>query len=85
MAVTNLVNEHHPLFKGTEVEDNVGVVHQLREPLLGHAELTRDGMGESPVRVTFSKTDIDALHLENAATSVNIHKGEEKKRCHEKV
>ena len=72
MTVTILVNEHHPLFKVTEVEDNVSVVHQLRGPLLGHAELTRDGMGESPVKVTFSKTDIDTLHLENAATECGL-------------
>ncbi|KAI0238592.1 hypothetical protein LSAT2_010679 [Lamellibrachia satsuma] len=52
MAVTNLVNEHHPLFKGKEVEDDVNAVGMLREPLLSHAKLARDGMGESPVKMT---------------------------------
>ena len=72
MAVTNLVNEHHPLFKGKEVEDDVNVVGQLREPLLSHAKLARDGMGESPVKVTFSKTDVEGLHLKNAAIECGL-------------
>ena len=70
MAVTNLVHEHHPLFKSKEVEDDV--VDQLREPLLSHAKLARDGMGESPVKVMFSKTDIEALHLEKAAIECGL-------------
>ncbi|KAI0231580.1 hypothetical protein LSAT2_018055 [Lamellibrachia satsuma] len=70
MAVTNLVHEHHPLFKGKEVEDDV--VGQLSEPLLNHAKLARSGMGESPVKVTFSKTDIEALHLEKSSIECGL-------------
>ena len=78
MAVTNLVHEHHPLFKDTEVEDDV--VGQLREPLLSHAKLARDGMGESPVKVTFSKTDIEALHLEKSAIECGLLTSTKEKR-----
>ena len=70
VAVINLVTEHHPRFKDTEVEDSV--VGQIREPLLSHAKLARDGMGESPVKVTFSKTDIEALHLEKSAIECGL-------------
>ena len=70
VAVTNLVTEHHPLFKGKEVEDDV--VGQLREPLLRHAKLARSGMGESPVKVTFSKTDIEELHLEKSSIECGL-------------
>ncbi|KAI0240276.1 Protein NLRC5 [Lamellibrachia satsuma] len=72
MAVQNLAIEHHPLLKGKEVENDVNVVGKLREPLLKHAKLARDGMGQSPIKVTFSKTDIDALDLEKAATECGL-------------
>ena len=71
-AVENLAIEHHPLLKGKEVEDGDNVVRMLREPLLKHAKLARDGMGQSPIKVTFSKTDIDSLHLEKAATECGL-------------
>ena len=72
MAVQNLAIDHHPLLKGKEVENDVNVVGKLREPLLKHAKLARDGMGQSPIKVTFSKTDIDALDLEKAATECGL-------------
>ncbi|KAI0230064.1 hypothetical protein LSAT2_019541 [Lamellibrachia satsuma] len=72
MAVENLAIEHHPLFKGKEVEDDDNVVRMLREPLLKHAKLARDGMGQSPIKVTFSKKEIDALDLEKAATKCGL-------------
>ena len=71
-AVENLAIEHHPMLKGKEVEDDDNVVAKLREPLLNHAKLARNGMKQSPIKVTFSKTDIDALHLEKAATDCGL-------------
>ena len=71
-AVENLAIEHHPLLKGKEVEDDVNVVAKLREPLLNHAKLARNGMGKSPIKVTFSQREIDALDLEKAATECGL-------------
>ena len=71
-AVENLAIEHHPLLKGKEVEDNVNVVAKLREPLLNHAKLARNGMGQSPIKVTFSKGEIDELDLEEDATDCGL-------------
>ena len=71
-AVENLAIEHHPLLKGKEVEDDVNVVAKLREPLLKHAKLARDGMEQSPIKVTFSHREIDALDLEKAATECGL-------------
>ena len=71
-AVENLAIQHHPLLKGKEVEDDDNVVGMLREPLLKHAKLARDGMGQSPIKVTFSQREIDALDLEKAATECGL-------------
>ena len=71
-AVENLAIHHHPLLKGKEVEDDDNVVGMLRKPLLKHAKLARDGMGQSPIKVTFSQREIDALHLEKAATECGL-------------
>ena len=71
-AVEHLMIEQHPRFKAKEIGANDNVVGQLREPLLNHATLARDGMGESPVKVTFSEDDIKALHLEEAATECGL-------------
>ncbi|KAI0211398.1 hypothetical protein LSAT2_003776 [Lamellibrachia satsuma] len=62
----------HPRFKAKEIGVNDNVVGQLREPLLNHATLARDGMGESPIKVTFSEDEIKALHLEEAAIECGL-------------
>ena len=72
LALTRLGAKLYTPNKESDTVDENVVFGKLNEPLLNHAKLARRGMGESPVKVTFSKQEIDALHLKEAATECGL-------------
>ena len=71
VSVKNLVAKHHPEFKGCKVKDKE-VFPRLQEPLLSHAKLAKDGMGNSPIHVTFSQEEIDRFQLKDETTRCGL-------------
>ena len=72
LALTHLGAKLYTPNKECDTVDEDDVFGKLNEHLLNHAKLARRGMGESPVKVTFSKHEIDALHLKEAATECGL-------------
>ena len=57
------VIEHHPDFKGKEFDEDDDVIADIKDPLLRHSKLAKDGISQQPVKVTFSKADIARFEL----------------------
>ena len=72
LAVTHLGAKLYNPNKAYGTVDEDDVFGKLMKPLLNHAKLARVGMGESPVKVTFSTKEIKKLHLEKAATECGL-------------
>ena len=71
-AVTHLGVKLYNPNKAYGTVDEEYVFGKLKKPLLNHAKLARVGMGESPVKVTFSTKEIKELQLEEAATKCGM-------------
>ncbi|KAK2160279.1 hypothetical protein NP493_1658g00003 [Ridgeia piscesae] len=56
-CVENFMREQHPDFSGKELGRH-DVVADVREQLLAHSKLAKDGMSHQPVKVVFSNKDI---------------------------
>ena len=72
LAVTHLGAKYYTPNKGCGTVEEDDVFCKLKKPFLNHAKLARVGMGESPVKVTFSTKEIKKLHLEEAATDCGL-------------
>ena len=72
LAVTHLGAKLYNPNKTYGTVDEDDVFGKLRKPLLNHAKLSIVGMGEYPVKVTFSTKEIKELHLEEAVTECGL-------------
>ena len=57
-CVDNFVREQHPDFSGKELGGRYDVVADVREQLLAHSKLAKEGMSHQPVKVVFSNEDV---------------------------
>ena len=71
-AVVNILANHHPDFKEQPVEKTVDGLVKLKDPILSHAKLARDGMKEVPIKIMFLKKDIEKFNLENITTQCGL-------------
>ena len=71
-SVGNVLANHHPDFKEQPVDTMVDVFVKLSDSLLSHAKLARYGMKDVPIKITFSKKDIERFKLENITTQCGL-------------
>ena len=69
MSVLNFAMEHHPDFKGTELCEDDDVIAHIKDPLLCHAKLAKDGMSRQPVKLLFSKGNIERFQLSHVTAT----------------
>ena len=71
-SVGNVLVNHHPAFKEQPVDKMVDVFVKLSDSLLRHTKLARYGMKQVPIKITFSKKDIERFTLENITTQCGL-------------
>ena len=71
-AVENILIYHHPDFKDEHVDETVNVIANLKEYIVNHARIARYGMGHRPIKITFTKKEVNIFHLGNVTTKCGL-------------
>ena len=71
-AVVNVLVNHHPDLKEEPVDKKMDGLVKLKDSILRHAKLARYGMKEVPIKIMFSKKDIERFKLENITTKCGL-------------
>ena len=69
--LANLLTRH-PNYKDPQVDTSTDIIAELKDPVLNHANVARHGMEQVPIKVTFSKKEIDEFELQHVATQCGL-------------
>ncbi|KAI0220892.1 hypothetical protein LSAT2_027649, partial [Lamellibrachia satsuma] len=62
----------HPNFKDPQVDTSTDIIAELKDPILNHGNVARHGMEQVPIKVTFTRKEIDEFELLHVATQCGL-------------
>ena len=70
--LTNFLVNRHPNFNDLHMDRKVDMIAELTDAVLCHARMARHGMEQVPIKVTFSKKEIDDFQLQHVTTQCGL-------------
>ena len=58
LSVLSFAIEHHPDFKGKTISEDDDIIAHIKDPLLHHSKLAKEGMSRLPIKLLFSEDDL---------------------------